>query len=102
MLFTGDAEQKVGEDFLRGNFDIKANILKVSHHGSRNGMNNKKEVLEKIKPDLAIISVGKNKFGHPDKSVLYLLDEEHIKKLRTDENGTIEITTDGQNYQIKD
>lgn len=102
MLFTGDAEQKVGEDFLRSNFDIKANILKVSHHGSRNGLNNKKSVLEKIKPELAIISVGKNKYGHPDRSVLNLLNQEHIKELRTDEVGTIEVISDGQGYQIKD
>lgn len=102
MLFTGDAEEKVGEDFLRGNFNIKANILKVSHHGSRNGLNNNKNVLEKIKPDLAIISVGKNRYGHPDGSVLGLLNEENIKNLRTDENGTIEVISDGQSYQIKE
>jgi competence protein ComEC len=100
VLLTGDAEEEVGEEFLKDTIDIEAEIFKVSHHGSRNGLGNKDEVLDKIKPEIAIISVGKNRFGHPDKSILNLLEKNNIKGLRTDECGTIEIATDGESYQV--
>ena len=66
-------------------------ILKVSHHGSKNGTS--EELLERLKPKIAIISVGaKNKFGHPAKEVLDRLKEKKIEIKRTDLNG--EILTD--------
>jgi competence protein ComEC len=101
FLLTGDAEEEVGDEFFKNNVDIKADILKISHHGSRNGLGNREGIIDKIKPELAIISVGKNKFGHPDQSILKLLDKYKINKLRTDEKGTIEIVTDGQGYKIE-
>ncbi|MDD2224605.1 MAG: MBL fold metallo-hydrolase [Candidatus Shapirobacteria bacterium] len=64
------------------------NILKVSHHGSKNGTS--KELLELLKPKIAVISVGaKNKFGHPTKEVLNKLKEKGVEIWRTDLNGEI-------------
>lgn len=49
------------------------------------------EILERTRPKLAVISVGKNKYGHPSKEVIKILRDLDIKFLRTDENGNIEI-----------
>lgn len=102
VLFTGDAEETEWEKILAGsNFlNEKIEILKVSHHGSRNGTNEK--VLEKIKPEIGLISSGKgNRYSHPHKEVLDLLEKFNVKILRTDERGTVKIESDGRNYLIK-
>lgn len=66
-------------------------ILKVSHHGSKNGTS--EELLETLKPKVAVISVGvKNRFGHPTKEILDRLKEKGIKIWRTDLNGEISVT----------
>ncbi|PIZ00132.1 hypothetical protein COY62_04275 [bacterium (Candidatus Howlettbacteria) CG_4_10_14_0_8_um_filter_40_9] len=101
ILLTGDAELAEWEDILN-TFpkDRKIEILKISHHGSKNGTTEK--ILAGIKPETALISVGKsNRYGHPHKEVLSALEKFGVKVLRTDEKGTIEIVSDGDHYQIK-
>jgi len=73
-------------------------VLKVAHHGSK--YSTSQEFLEKIKPKLGIISVGKNRFGHPTQAVLDRLKNQKIKTLRTDQAGEIEIISDGQSWQV--
>lgn len=66
----------------------KVDILKVSHHGSKNGTS--EELLEVLKPKVAVISVGeKNKYGHPTKEVLDRLKAKGIEIKRTDKDGEI-------------
>lgn len=66
----------------------EVDVLKVSHHGSKDGTS--EELLEVLKPKLAVISVGaKNRFGHPTKEVLDRLKERGIEVKRTDLNGDI-------------
>ena len=74
-------------------------VLQVPHHGSRFGLTS--QLIKKINPKLAIISVGINKYGHPHKDTIEILRNEDIKILRTDEEGDIEIVTDGETWQIK-
>ena len=74
-------------------------VLKVSHHGSKTGTN--QEIINAVSPAVAIIQVGKNSFGHPQKEVLELLQSKGVKILRNDTNGNIEVMTDGSSYQIK-
>lgn len=75
-------------------------ILKVAHHGSK--YSTSQEFLEKISPDLAIISVGAtNRYGHPTKEVLERLSNLAIRILRTDLEGEIEIISDGKSWGIK-
>ena len=85
---TTEVEQRlVWQTVLRQDSGA-VNILKVSHHGSKNGTS--EELLEVLKPKIAIISVGaKNKFGHPTKEVLNRLKEKGIKIWRTDLDGEI-------------
>jgi len=71
----------------------QVDILKVSHHGSKNGTS--EEILNILKPKVAVISVGKeNKFGHPTKEVLDKLKAKNIEIKRTDQNGEIKINSE--------
>ena len=85
-LFTGDANYNVENSREWEEVDV----LKVGHHGSRTSST--KSFLDKIKPKVALISVGKdNSYGHPTKEALERLEEIGAKIYRTDENGTIMI-----------
>jgi competence protein ComEC len=92
MLFTGDIEQEAEKAILnkyKSNIGIlKSDILKVAHHGSKTSST--KEFLEAVKPNTAVIGVGKNNnFGHPNKSVLERLKRLGCRIYRTDESGEI-------------
>ncbi|WAM32940.1 ComEC/Rec2 family competence protein [Caldicellulosiruptor morganii] len=90
VLLTADISKNVEYDMLSANEDVSADILKVSHHGSYAATSN--EFLEKVHPQLAIISVGKdNPYGHPHKSTLNRLYDHHIKVLTTMDNGNIAV-----------
>lgn len=71
-------------------------VLKVAHHGSKYSTDN--QFLDKITPELAVISVGKNSFGHPTADVLDRLTQKGVGIARTDENGEVIITTDGKTW----
>jgi len=93
-LFTGDASPKVLNEIASSSTtspprnDIKTNILKIPHHGSKNGLT--KKFLQLADPDIGVISVGKNNpYGHPAKKVLELLEAYKVKIKRTDEDGDI-------------
>jgi len=92
-LFTGDASPMVLDQIprlasLARNDIVGVNILKVPHHGSKNGLT--KNFLQVISPRLAVISVGKNNpYGHPAKKILEMLKAENVKVKRTDKDGDI-------------
>lgn len=76
VLFTGDiekiAEKQILKEYKNTNV-LKSNILKVAHHGSKTSTT--KEFLDKVKPQIALIGVGKNnKFGHPNSEVIERLE----------------------------
>ncbi len=91
LLLTGDSQAVELEQAIQSSIDV----LQVPHHGSKTGLNN--EIIQTLYPKLAIISVGKNKYGHPSKEILDLLQKSEIKTLRTDEFGDIEVVSDGKN-----
>lgn len=96
FLFMGDAESPV-ESNLYG--DLSAEILKVGHHGSSSGTT--KSFLDIVKPKAVIISVGVgNDYGHPSNEVLSRLQSAGANIYRTDEQGTIIVTTNGSTYSI--
>lgn len=92
-MLTGDIEKIAEEEILKEykNTNIlKANILKVAHHGSKSSSTS--EFLEKVSPQIALIGVGtKNTFGHPNQGVLNRLQNLNTKIYRTDQNGEITI-----------
>ena len=92
FLFTGDLEKGIEKELL--DKDIKADILKVGHHGSDSSSS--KEFIGKVNPSISVISVGKNnKYNHPNNSTLDTLSKSNSKILRTDQLGTIIVTSDG-------
>ncbi|MCL5675904.1 MAG: MBL fold metallo-hydrolase [Patescibacteria group bacterium] len=97
-LFTGDLDG-FSLSNLSGLSSLgNLTILKIPHHGSKTGLSQK--FLEVFKPSLAIISVGKNSFGHPSPETLKLLNDLNIKYLRTDKDKSIEIISDGKTWKI--
>lgn len=97
FLYTGDAEEESIEEITE---NIQADILKVGHHGSDTSTT--KAFLDKVQPKYAVISVGnKNSYGHPANSTIKLLEEYTSNIYRTDFNGTIIISTDGINVDVK-
>jgi competence protein ComEC len=97
VLFTSDLEIPAVDELAKKAGQVT--VLKVSHHGSKNGLD--KKVLDFTRPGLAVISVGKNSYGHPTSIVLGHLKTAGIKTLRTDQVGDIEVISDGKTYQIK-
>lgn len=99
FLFTGDAELEEQRDLIRSEADLKADVLKVPHHGSRFLL---PELVEQVDPEVAVISVGAhNTFGHPAQSTLDMLYREGARIYRTDRDGAVIIQTDGNNLEVR-
>lgn len=100
-LFMSDADFSVEKALLTEGVRLKADVLKVSHHGYKDATSGK--FLEIVSPQLAIISVGqKNKLGVPSSSVLELLKNNGTKIFRTDINGSIVMAVNSKGrYSVK-
>ncbi|GIN86997.1 hypothetical protein J6TS2_33830 [Heyndrickxia sporothermodurans] len=95
FLFTGDAELKSETDMLKSKQTLKADVLKVGHHGAKTSTS--ASFLKAVKPTYAVISVGKgNSYGHPTSTVLNRLKSSKVKVFRTDKQGSIVAKTDGK------
>ncbi|MDO8668520.1 MAG: ComEC/Rec2 family competence protein [bacterium] len=100
FLLTGDAGLAVEKFLLANNSDLDVDVLKVGHHGSE--YSTSQEFLDKVKPQLAVISVGKdNDYGHPNLRIIKRLERAGSRILRTDEAGTIRIESDGSKFWLK-
>ncbi|MFA6016935.1 MAG: MBL fold metallo-hydrolase [Patescibacteria group bacterium] len=87
VLFTGDASPFILGRLSHGSIE-KVDILKVPHHGSKNGLT--KTFLDLADPNIAVISLDKNNsYGHPHRQVLDMIKAKNIKILRTDNDGDI-------------
>ncbi len=94
FLFTGDAEEASEADMLENGIDLKADVFKAAHHGSRTA--NTEEFLQRVEPDYAVISCGEdNSYGHPHGEVMNRLRAMGTSVFRTDEQGTIVAYSDG-------
>ena len=94
FLFVGDAEEKAEEDILAEGVSVKADVLKVGHHGSRTASS--EAFLQAVEPTYAVISCGQdNSYGHPHAETLNTLRSMGVKVFRTDEQGTVTATSDG-------
>jgi len=100
FLLAGDVEEEAEWVLLSSKEGLASTILKSPHHGSDTSLNPK--FLEAVNPQLAVIQCGAdNKFGHPDPTTLAMLEEHGVTVLRTDQNGTVEVVSDGERYWIK-
>lgn len=87
IFLTGDAGQDIERLLLSLGLPLQAAILKVGHHGSRHSSS--PEFLAAVRPRFAVISSGKNPYGHPHEETLQVLKESAAEILRTDERGDI-------------
>lgn len=89
ILITGDMDMQ-SEQLLalrHGLHDIE--VLVAGHHGSKGSTGN--ALLQTVRPELVLISVGENSYGHPSPEVLQRIEDAGALVLRTDELGDIEI-----------
>jgi competence protein ComEC len=105
MLLTGDAEEEAERLMLSNSqgvdgLPLVSLVLKAGHHGSRSSSN--RFFLEAVRPQIVVISAGaNNRYGHPHPEVLQRAQELGATVLRTDELGTIELSSDGQSIWLE-
>ena len=99
FLFTGDAGFESEHEMIEKGYELKADLLKVGHHGSKYSTSEK--FLNAVQPRLAVISVSKdNEYGHPAPETIARLRQAGIEIYRTDEVGTIIATSDGERIEL--
>jgi beta-lactamase superfamily II metal-dependent hydrolase len=99
FLFTGDMETKAEDDLLERKADVSADVLKVSHHGSRTS--SQRLFLDAVNGDYAVISVAEgNIHNHPNDDVLRRLEVTGYRILRTDELGTIVFISNSEGLEV--
>jgi competence protein ComEC len=97
FLLTGDMEEKAESDLLASPESLRCQVLKVSHHGSAGATS--EAFLAAAAPQVAVIQVGaENRYGHPAPALLDRLGAARV--YRTDQDGTIEIITDGERVWV--
>lgn len=100
ILFMGDAGIDIEKELLAEGLDIRSDVIKIGHHGSE--YSSTEDFLEKVKPEIAVIEVGKNNYGHPSLRVVRRIERIGAKILRTDKDSTIKIVSDGRNIKQLD
>ncbi|MFN7133738.1 MAG: ComEC/Rec2 family competence protein, partial [Myxococcales bacterium] len=99
ILFTGDAERPTEERLLSLKEDLRSNVLKVAHHGSRHTTSD--DFLDKVRPEIAVISCGAgNDYGHPTREAMDRLESARAKLYRTDLDGEIVVRSDGRKVRV--
>lgn len=99
FLLMGDAEKISEKEILKSGVNVKADVIKIGHHGSSSSSS--KNFIKAVSPQYAVISCGlNNDFGHPHKETLKLLKSYNINLYRTDINGTVVFSTDGNKITV--
>ena len=97
FLLMGDALSTTEKELMDSSMSIRADVLKTGHHGKSDATN--KKFLKAVQPKYAVICCGESEegdeAGEPASKVLELLEDFHVKTLRTDVVGTIVFKTDG-------
>jgi competence protein ComEC len=95
FLFTGDMEKYAEQQLLASGVNLKADVLKVGHHGSYSSTHQR--FLDEVDPDYAVISCGRdNEYGHPHNDPVTRLKNADVELFRTDLMGNVVLVTDGQ------
>ncbi len=100
FLLTGDIESAAENRILAGKVDLKSDLIKVAHHGSRTSST--QQFIDAVDAKQAIISVGRSSpFGHPHKEIVERWKAHGTKLRTTGEKGTVSVSTDGKSLEIK-
>ncbi len=99
FLFAGDAEAPSEQDMLNAGGSVRADIIKIGHHGSNTASTG--AFIDAVRPSAAVISCGKhNSYNHPHDETLEALASRNIPIYRTDESASIIMNTDGQKVYL--
>lgn len=99
ILLTGDIEQAEIQSLLRENPTLRADVLKVPHHGSKHSGS---QLFEQLKPPINVISAGiNNSYGHPHPETLHAIKELHLFAFNTAEHGNIAISSPASEHQAQ-
>lgn len=96
-LFMADAGVEAF-DKIKADLPKDIEVLKVGHHGAKNVVN--KAMLDRINPEIAIVSTGPNNYGHPNGVTLNLLESHNVKVFRTDRQNSIQVEENRNEYKI--
>jgi competence protein ComEC len=100
FLFTGDIEQEAESVLVQTSDDLRANVLKVPHHGSRTSSSD--AFVRAVDPVVAVFSVQRDsRFGHPHPMVVERYKGLGAHVFRTDTHGAITVRTDGQSLWVE-
>lgn len=100
FVFTGDTGKGVEKQMLDSTYILRADVLKLSHHGSNSG--NSERFLYEVNPQYAVITCGEgNSYGHPHQEVVNRLQRQNIRSYRSDIHGAIVFTTDGDSLTVE-
>jgi competence protein ComEC len=97
-LLTGDIDAKIEQKLVTSGTLPEVELLKVAHHGSK--YSSSRSFLEAVSPELAVIEVGKNSYGHPTPATLDRLRQIGAKIKRTDLDGEVVVISNGRNWQV--
>jgi beta-lactamase superfamily II metal-dependent hydrolase len=100
ILFSGDAESPTERWLLASGAELRADVLKVAHHGSRyaSGM----KLLRAVRPRIAVISAGAgNEYGHPAGATVQRLERAGATVYRTDLDGDVTVEADGAAIHVR-
>lgn len=99
ILLAGDIEKETEDRIVRSGHALKADVLKVPHHGSLSSST--LPFLEKVNPTYAMISVGTRAMGRlPHPEVLKRFQDLGCRVYRTDRQGAMTVVTDGENIEM--
>jgi competence protein ComEC len=100
LLLTGDIEKPAESRLLQAHSNLRADVVKVAHHGSKTSST--PALVAAAQPRFAVISVGQTSiFGHPSKEVVDRWRTSGAQVLTTGESGTITVTTDGRDLRLE-
>jgi competence protein ComEC len=100
FLLAADIGREVEAHLVRSGAPLEASVLKVAHHGSRTSSG--EAFLDAVRPRVAVVSVGEgNLFGHPATEVIRRLAARAALTCRTDEEGAVEVSTDGEVLNVR-
>jgi competence protein ComEC len=100
ILLAGDIEQAAEDTLVASGVDLRADILKVPHHGSRTSSTD--AFIDAVNPKYAVISVGeRSRFGHPHRAVIDRYLARGVKLLQTGRDGMVTVETDGSSLDVR-
>ncbi len=100
LLLSADIGQEAEYRMMREGYSLKSDLIKIPHHGSASSSS--PAFLDRVKPTYAILSVGERNIGHlPNPEVMRRYQRMGSRIFRTDRDGAITVTTDGEKIEIK-